>query len=150
VSQGTSPVADDVIVPAGRDLEGEQRLPVYNAVESRWFGEGRKAPNLPGHAAAASSRWSSPADAGWRAAGAADSPTSSGSTAAGLPQRAPNANLVPGTIPSTERSVMPIRSPAAARERLASLQRGVDKGRAAAGQLATSGEDEKAQPASPD
>ena len=150
VSQGTSPVADDVIVPAGRDLEGEQRLPVYSAVESRWFGEGRRAPNLPGQAAAASSRWSSPADAGWRAASAADSPISTGSTAAGLPQRAPNANLVPGTIPSTERSVMPIRSPAAARERLASLQRGVDKGRAAAGQLASSGEDEKAQPASPD
>jgi signal transduction histidine kinase len=148
VSQGTSPVADDVIVPPVRDLEGEQRLPVYNSVESRWFGEGRRAPSLPSHTAAAGSRWSSPADAGWRAASAADSPSSTGSTAAGLPKRAPNANLVPGTIPSAQ-PVMPNRSPAAARERLASLQRGVDKGRAATGQVTSPGEDEKAQPGSP-
>jgi len=149
VSQGTTPVADDVIVPPVRDLEGEQRLPVYNAVESRWFGEGRRAPSLPGHTATASSRWSSPADAGWRAANVADSPSSMGSTAAGLPQRAPNANLVPGTIPSAE-PVLPTRSPAAARERLASLQRGVDKGRAATGHVVSPAEDEKAQPGSPD
>jgi signal transduction histidine kinase len=148
MNRRTSPVAGDVIVPPVRDLEGEQTLPVYNSVESRWFGEGRKAPALPGQTAA-STRWSSPADAGWRAASVADTPSSTGSTAAGLPQRAPNANLFPGTIPSAE-PAMPSRSPAAARERLASLQRGVDKGRAAAGQLATSGEDEKAQPGSPD
>jgi len=156
VSQGTSPAADDVVVPPVRDLEGEQRLPVYNAVESRWFGEGRRAPSRPGQSqsqssqtAAAGNRWSSPADAGWRAASAADSPTSVGSTAAGLPQRAPNANLLPGTIPSAP-PVMPTRSPAAARERLASLQRGVDKGRAATGQVASPGEDETAQPGSSD
>jgi hypothetical protein len=137
-----------VIVPPVRDLEAEQRLPVFNSVESRWFGEGRSAPSLPGHASATGSRWSSPADAGWRAASTADSPASSGSTAAGLPQRKPNANLVPGTIPSRE-PVMPNRSPAAARERLAALQRGVDKGRAATGRAASPDEDEEAQPGSP-
>ena len=62
----------------------------------------------------------------------------------------PNANLVPGAIPSTEPAAMPNRSPAAARDRLAALQRGVDKGRAATGKVASPGEDEEAQPGSPD
>ena len=149
LSQDTASPADGVIVPPVRDLEGEQRLPVFNAVESSWFGKGRSAPSSPGHAAATASRWSSPADAGWRAASAAESPSSAGSTAAGLPQRQPNANLVPGAIPTAE-PVMPNRSPAAARERLAALQRGVGKGRAAAEQAASPGGDDKAQPGSAD
>ena len=149
LSQDTTSAAGGVIVPPAGNLEGEQRLPVFNAVESRWFGEGRSAPSSSGYTSAAGSRWSSPADVGWRAAGVADAPTSAGSTAAGLPQRQPNANLVPGTIPSPE-PVMPTRSPTAARERLAALQRGVDKGRAATGQLASPGEDEDAEPGSAD
>ena len=147
LGQDASSAAHGVIVPPARDRGGEQRLPVFNAVESHWFGEGRSA---PGHASAAGSRWSSPADGGWRAASAADSPSSAGSTAAGLPQRLPNANLVPGAIPSTEPAAMPNRSPAAARDRLAALQRGVGKGRAATGKVASPGEDEEAQPGSPD
>jgi signal transduction histidine kinase len=149
LSQDTSTAADGVIVPPSGDLEGEQRLPVFNAVESRWFREGRSAPGSPGQTSATGSRWSSPADVGWRAASAADSPSSAGSTAAGLPVRRPNANLVPGTIPSAE-PVVPNRSPAAARERLASLRRGVDKGRAATRQAASPGDDEEARPGSPD
>jgi len=146
--------ADSVLVPPVGDLGGEQKLPVYNAVESHWFGEGRGTPGSPGHSPADPSRWSSPADVGWRAASAADSPTSAGSTTAGLPQRMPNANLLPGSIPSAE-PVMPNRSPAAARERLATLQRGIDKGRAATGQAATGqaagpGQDEEPQPGSPE
>ena len=147
--QDTSTAADGVIVPPSGDLGGEQRLPVFNAVESRWFREGRSAPGSPGQTSATGSRWSSPADVGWRAASAADSPSSAGSTAAGLPMRMPNANLVPGTIPSVE-PVVPNRSPAAARERLASLRRGVDKGRAATRQAASPGDDEEARPGSPD
>ncbi|HWN00687.1 MAG TPA: ATP-binding protein, partial [Streptosporangiaceae bacterium] len=138
--------ADGVIMPPAGDHEGEQRLPVFNAVESRWFREGRSA---PGHTSAAGSRWSSPADVGWRAASAADSPSSVGSTAAGLPLRSPSANLVPGTIPSAE-PVAPNRSPAAARERFAALKRGVEKGRATTRQTASPGADEEARPGSPD
>jgi len=63
--------------------------------------------------------------------------------------RLPNANLVPGTIPSVE-PVVPNRSPAAARERLAALKRGVEKGRATTRQTASPGADEEAQPGSPD
>jgi hypothetical protein len=149
LSQDTSTAADGVIVPPSGDLGGEQGLPVFNAVESRWFREGRSAPGSPGHTSATGSRWSSPADVGWRAASAADSPTSAGSTAAGLPVRQPNANLVPGAIPSVE-PVMLSRSPAAARERFAALRRGVDKGRAATRQAASPGDDEETRPGSPE
>ena len=149
LSPDTSSAADAVIVPPAGDRGGEQRLPVFNSVESRWFSEGRSAPGSPGQASAAGSGWSSPADAGWRAARAVDSPTSAGSTAAKLPKRQPNANLVPGTIPSPE-PVMPNRSPAAARDRLAALKRGVDQGRAATRQAEGAGQDEEARPGSPD
>ncbi len=149
LSQDTSSVADTVIVPPTGDRGGEQRLPVFNSVESRWFREGRSAPGSPGQASAAGSGWSSPADAGWRAARAVDSPSTAGSTAAKLPKRQPNANLVPGTIPSPE-PVMPNRSPAAARDRLAALKRGIDKGRAVTRQAEGPGGDEEARPGSPD
>ena len=152
LSPGTTSAADAVIVPPAGDRGGEQRLPVFNSVESRWFKEGRSAPGSPGQpsaASAAGSGWSSPADAGWRAASALDSPSSAGSTAAKLPKRQPNANLVPGTIPSPE-PAMPNRSPAAARDRLAALKRGVDKGRAATRQADGPGQDEEARPGSPD
>jgi len=148
LSQDTSSVADAVIVPPAGDRGAEQRLPVFNAVESAWFSQGRSAPSSPGQTSAAGSGWSSPADAGWRAARVVDSPSSAGSTAAKLPKRQPNANLVPGTIPSPE-PVMPNRSPAAARDRLAALKRGVDKGRAATRQAENPG-DEEARPGSAD
>jgi signal transduction histidine kinase len=147
--QDTSSAADAVIVPPAGDRGGEQRLPVFNAVESAWFRDGRSAPSSPGQTSAAGSGWSSPADAGWRAARALDSPSSAGSTAAKLPKRQPNANLIPGTIPSPE-PVMPNRSPAAARDRLAALKRGVDKGRAATRQAENPGEAEETRPGSTD
>jgi signal transduction histidine kinase len=147
--QDTSSVADAVIVPPAGDRQAEQRLPVFNAVESAWFSQGRSAPGSPGQTSAAGSGWTSPADAGWRAARVVDSPSSAGSTAARLPKRQPNANLVPGTIPSTE-PVLPNRSPAAARERLAALKRGVDKGRAATRQAEGAGGDEETRPGTSD
>jgi len=100
-------------------------------VESVWFRSGRQAPASPGRTAAPESRWSSPADEGWQAAQTVGSPASGGSTAAGLPRRLPNANLLPGSIPSTPPAA-PNRSAAAVRDRLAGLQRGASEGRAAA------------------
>ncbi len=129
----------DVIVPPAEGPEDSRRLPIFDEVESRWFGAGRL---TPGRAAAAG-RWSSPADEGWRAAETVDAPASGGSTAAGLPRRLPNANLVPGAIPSTEASAVPNRSAAAARDRLAGFQRGVSEGRAAASEAANQGGDDQ-------
>jgi signal transduction histidine kinase len=132
----TSPA--EVIVPPAEDLARTAGLPIYSEVESVWFRSGRQAPGSPGRGAAAESGWSSPADAGWQAAQTVDSPASGGSTAAGLPRRMPNANLIPGSIPSNPPAV-PNRSPAAVRDRLAGLQRGVSEGRAAAVEADDSG-----------
>jgi signal transduction histidine kinase len=126
----TAPV--EVIVPPAEDLARTGGSPIYTEVESVWFRSGRQAPGSPGRTAATESGWSSPADAGWQAAHTVDSPASGGSTAAGLPRRMPNANLIPGSIPNTPPPAAPNRSPAAVRDRLAGLQRGVSEGRAAA------------------
>jgi signal transduction histidine kinase len=128
LGEETSPV--EVIVPPAEDL-ARMGPPIYDEVESVWFRTGRQAPGSRGRVAAAESLWSSPADEGWRAAQTVDTPTSGGSTAAGLPRRQPNANLVPGSIPTTPPAA-PNRSAAAVRDRLTGLQRGASEGRAAA------------------
>jgi signal transduction histidine kinase len=132
----TAPV--EVIVPPAEDLARVSGPPIYDEVESHWFRSGRQAPSSSGRTAAAENRWSSPADEGWQAAQTVGSPSSAGSTAAGLPRRLPNANLLPGSIGS-EPSAAPPRSAAAARDRLAGLQRGVSEGRAAAIETADPG-----------
>lgn len=122
-----------VVVPPAEGPAKAGGPPIYDSVESLWFSrDGRTAPAPSGRAAVAESRWSSPADEGWRAAETVDSPSSSGSTAAGLPKRQPNANLIPGVIPASQ-PVVPNRSAAAARDRLAGFQRGVTEARAASG-----------------
>ena len=135
-----------VIVPPVEGPSERRRLPIFDSVESHWFSGGREASNSPGFTAAAGNRWSSPADAGWNAAQTVDSPSSGGSTAAGLPKRLPSANLVPGAIPSasTEPVVAPTRSASAARDRLAGFQRGVSEARAAASEGADPGGEEDA------
>ncbi len=111
-----------VIVPSADSLAGENRLPIFEAVESDWFQRG--------HSADRSGRtWVSWADEGWRAAETVPAPSSGGLTPAGLPKRVPRANLVPGTAPNTPAA--PARSAAATRERFAGFQRGVREGRAA-------------------
>jgi hypothetical protein len=117
----------------------DRRLPIYDSVESDWFGNRR---NQAGRSAAADIiGWTAPADPGWGAAQAAVRPASSGTTTAGLPVRSPRANLVPGTIgsgatasgpagPSPDKPPIP-RSASAVRDRLSGFQRGTSQGRAA-------------------
>ena len=128
---GRSSDDGNVVVPPAEDPEQTRRLPIFDAVESNWFSGNSKAPGRSGSTAAAGSGWVSPADEGWRVAQTVDSPSSGGETAAGLPRRSPNANLIPGAIPSTQ-PALPNRSATAARDRLAGFQRGVTEGRAAA------------------
>jgi len=133
----------NVVVPPAEDPGQTHRLPVFDTVESNWFSGNSKAPGPSGSTAAAGSGWASPADEGWRAAQTADSPSSGGETAAGLPRRSPNANLIPGAIPPSTQPALPNRSAAAARDRLAGFQRGVTEGRAAAsGTVDPAGQDE--------
>jgi len=130
-------------VPSAETAGGEGRLPIFEAVESDWFRHGRPPttahtvgvpPQLGGVADSATVvNWTSPADAGWRAAKAAKDPVVDGTTSAGLPKRLPSANLVPGTAAADPPSPRPpTRSADAVKERFTSFQRGARAGHAAA------------------
>ncbi|HET9897348.1 MAG TPA: nitrate- and nitrite sensing domain-containing protein [Streptosporangiaceae bacterium] len=127
-----------VIVPPPASLGEENRLPIFEAVESDWFRRGRPTVEWPTGQTGKEERvanrgWASPADDGWRAAEIAVAPASGGMTVAGLPRRVPQANLIPGTAADAAPAPVPVRSAAATRERFASLQRGIREGRAASG-----------------
>ncbi len=142
----------EVVVPPAVSTSEEHRLPIFESVESDWFRRGRHGAartGQPAPAVVSTGGWSSPADEGWRAAEAASSPTSGGITLSGLPKRVPRANLVPGTVgldAPAPAAPLAARSAAQARERLASFQRGVREGRAAANdpELPSNGEDDSA------
>jgi signal transduction histidine kinase len=146
---------DGIIVPptASAGAGEEHRLPIFESVESDWFRRGRHGASRAGQvnsvASSSSGGWTSPADEGWRAAEAAHVPTSGGVTLSGLPKRVPRANLVPGAVgaeaSATSAAPTPARSATQARDRLASFQRGMREGRAAARDSdAPSGEDNSA------
>jgi signal transduction histidine kinase len=131
-----------VVIPPADGSSETRRLPIFDAVESNWFRGGREASGSSSLTATAGNRWSSPADEGWNAAETINSPAAGAPTSAGLPRRLPNANLIPGAIPSPE-PVMPTRSATAARDRLAGFQRGVSAARATGSDVAhPGGEDE--------
>ncbi len=91
----------EVIVPPAESLAEENRLPIFEAVESDWFRHGRSALGWSSEAEQPEEGWVSPADEGWRAAEIVPAPSSAGVTAAGLPKRVPQANLVPGSAASS-------------------------------------------------
>jgi hypothetical protein len=126
-----------VVVPPAEHVAAENRLPIFEAVESDWFRRGRSGlggwPAQPDAAEELEPAWSSPSDQGWEAAAAVSSPSTGGTTPAGLPKRVPQANLVPGTASPETPALAPARSANATRERFASFQRGIREGRAAAG-----------------
>jgi hypothetical protein len=132
---GTGPGNDDasgVIVPPAPSIGDENRLPIFESVESDWFRRGRLGSDWAASGQAPSpAGWSSPADEGWQAAGVAQAPVSSGTTRAGLPKRVPMANLVPGGVGASAAPAPP-RSAAQTRERMASFQQGIRNARAAA------------------
>jgi signal transduction histidine kinase len=123
--------------PAAHD----QRLPIFDSLESDWFRRSGKTVNTARTSAvgqpATQASWTSPADEGWRAAQALAEPSAGDTTQAGLPRRVPRANLVPGSVGGgggDAEADAPTRSPDLARTRMASFQRGVREGRAAAPQ----------------
>ena len=123
-----------VIVPSADSPAWNERLPIFDAVESHWFSRGRQVIGTNGRGG---DGWSSSADAGWRAAEVVHAPSSDGTTSTGLPKRQPQANLVPGTAAASAASRTPLpsgpgRSADETRDRFASFQRGIQQGRAAA------------------
>jgi signal transduction histidine kinase len=136
-TQPSQPKGGIIVPPAASAGAGEEhRLPIFESVESDWFRRGRHGASRAEQVnSVASGGWTSPADDGWRAAEAAHVPTAGGVTLSGLPKRVPRANLVPGTVGvETARTAAPApaRPATQARDRLASFQRGMREGRAAA------------------
>jgi signal transduction histidine kinase len=130
-----------IVVPPAASTGEEQRLPIFESVESDWFRRGRHGADRTSQTVGVSGGWSaSAADAGWRAAEAAYAPASGGVTGSGLPKRVPKANLIPGTVGAGAPVVPPARSAAQTRERLASFQRGMRDGRSAAREVSSEGD----------
>ena len=125
-----------VVVPEPLQRPREIRLPIFESVESDWFRALRRPPPRAGvpldpHRAAPA--WTSPGDEGWRAAERVVAPAVGGVTAAGLPRRTPQANLVPGSAGAREnRPARATDSAEAISSRLAGFQRGSRRARAAA------------------
>jgi signal transduction histidine kinase len=124
-----------VTIPPSVGPAQDQRLPIFDSLESDWFRRSGKSLSSTA-ASAAGQSWSSPADEGWRAARVAASPAAGENTTAGLPKRVPRANLVPGSVGGGESTEVapPARSADVIRNRMASFQRGVREARAAAPQ----------------
>jgi anti-sigma regulatory factor (Ser/Thr protein kinase) len=115
------------------------RLSIFDAIESEWFRQRAvgdfKRDELSDSWEQPAVHWSSPADEGWRAAERlqeAHEPPAV--TSAGLPQRVPMANFVPGSIAppaeaSTAQRPAHPRSAEMVREMLSTYHRGVREGR---------------------
>ena len=125
-----------VTIPPAVSPAQDQRLPIFDSLESDWFRRSGKSMSSDG-ASDGERSWSSPADEGWRAARVAASPAAGETTTAGLPKRVPRANLVPGSVGGSDESEVapPARSADTIRTRMASFQRGVREARAAAPQI---------------
>ncbi|MDL4774732.1 sensor histidine kinase [Actinomadura xylanilytica] len=129
-----------------------ERSPIFDAMQSEWFTQ-RTGESLPQDPVKG---WESPADAGFRAAEAAEAatrePAAGKRTAVGLPKRVPGKNRVPGAVarPPEQAEQRPQQPPQGGqarqerpappeaaqgpsadvvRNRFASLQRGVHRGR---------------------
>jgi signal transduction histidine kinase/outer membrane murein-binding lipoprotein Lpp len=139
---GTNGADSGVRVPAPPENGHDQRLPIFDSLESDWF---RRSGTTPAGTPVATTgtgpqaEWHSPADEGWRAAETVAAPTTGATTTAGLPRRVPRANLVPGSVgePSAaadtgSTGAAPSRSAEEVRSRLASFQRGVREARSTA------------------
>ncbi len=125
-----------VTIPPSVGGTAEHRLPIFDSLESDWFRRSGKPLSSAAAAPAAGQTWNSPADEGWRAAQVVAAPEAAETTMAGLPKRVPRANLVPGSIGSsdTTEEAPPVRSADAIRSRMSSFQRGVRDARTSAPQ----------------
>ncbi len=129
------PAARQVVLPPAENAAPENRLPIFESVESDWFRRGGHPVSRPAAPPVAEQAgWSSPADAGWQAAEAVRAPVFADTTEAGLPKRVPKANLVPGGAgsPLATAPSVPGRSASQTRQRLSSFQQGIRKARATA------------------
>jgi signal transduction histidine kinase len=143
-SRATGSDGSSVAVPPSGGSGIQQRLPIFDSLESDWFRRsgssvGSTTAATPAASTAATTEsWNSPSDEGWRAAKVASAPNADETTTAGLPKRVPRANLVPGSVGGGEEPAAeippPVRSADSIRNRMSSFQRGVREARAVAPQ----------------
>jgi len=130
---GTTPLdAPGILGDAGLNVG----TPIFDSV-SAWFSAPAQSSPGDGRNGQSSNHWASLQDAGWREASAraAAGPQIAGNTGAGLPVRAPGANMVPSaaeaamgmTRPFTREA--PRADPGRVRNRLDSFQQGVQTAR---------------------
>jgi signal transduction histidine kinase len=122
--------------------ENNGRSPIFEAMQSEWF-QRRKTGSMNRAESSPPREWSSPGDEGWRAAETIRAPATGGQTSTGLPKRVPGSNRIPGSVGPAPRPEQPQPQPApqaaaprgpeaeSVRNRFASFQQGVRKGRAA-------------------
>jgi signal transduction histidine kinase len=132
ISRTVPPITEPAITSA------DVRLSIFDAIESEWFRQRAigdyQRDDLSDSWEQPAVDWSSPADEGWRAAERlqAASAQEAAVTPAGLPQRVPMANFVPGSIAApdepNQRATHP-RSAEMVREMLSTYHRGVREGR---------------------
>ncbi len=115
---GGTDALDAPLAPAGDD--GDDSLLIF-AQASAWFtGQTGEHPPI---------NWSSPTDQGWQAAERATSPIIEDETAAGLPRRVPQANLVPGSaFPPAQRPLRIVRDAEALAQHTTGYFRGSRRG----------------------
>jgi signal transduction histidine kinase len=126
--------------------ENNGRSPIFEAMQSEWFQRRKTGSMNRADSSPPPREWSSPGDDGWRAAETIRAPATGGQTNTGLPKRVPGSNRIPGSVGSAPRAepAQPVQpaQPApqaesrppqaeAVRNRFASFQQGVRKGRAA-------------------
>jgi hypothetical protein len=118
-------------------IENNGRSPIFEAMQSEWF-QRRKTGSMSRAESSPPREWSSPGDEGWRAAETIRAPATGGQTSTGLPKRVPGSNRIPGSVGSAPKPERPApkaepQGPQAetVRNRFASFQQGVRKGRAA-------------------
>jgi hypothetical protein len=105
-------------------------LLIFASVSSAWFSGDQDG----------ESTWNSKMDDGWRAAEEASlRPSIGGDTQAGLPQRVPQANLVPGTSLTTERPLHIVRDAGEIAAHTSSYFRGWRRGSQEAGGYSVGG-----------
>ncbi len=150
VAPGRSSVTGSTLNEGRSADENGGRSPIFEAMQSEWF-ERRRTGSMTRSEPSPSREWSSPADEGFRAAETVRSPAVGGQTAAGLPKRIPGSNRIPGSVAAAQRQAQQAASPQAPRQvprtpprpafqppeaetvrnRFASFQEGVRRGRAA-------------------
>jgi hypothetical protein len=124
--------------------ENNGRSPIFEAMQSEWF-QRRNTGSMSRAESSPLREWSSPGDDGWQAAESIRAPATGGQTNSGLPKRVPGSNRIPGSVgptraappraaaaePPAQRSAPRAPEAEAVRNRFASFQQGVRKGRAA-------------------